>query len=87
MHMMSSTPHRTSTAPNEWRTTVELALLVSTVAATLAFALSWFARVDEAPIVLLTVVAASVIGWRQPAARVDPARIESLEASGQRPAC
>ena len=81
---MTSTPPSHSSAPTVWRTILELALLVSTGAATLAFALSTFAGVGEAPIVIATVVAASVIGWRQPAARLHPARVRPLEPSGPR---
>ncbi|MGE0510616.1 MAG: hypothetical protein AB7Q42_16975 [Acidimicrobiia bacterium] len=80
--MMTSTP-TSSTAP-AWRTTFELALLVSTVAVAVALALSWFIGVNEAPIVFGTVVAASIIGWRQPAARLHPARVRHLESSGPR---
>ena len=81
---MTSTPPSSSPAPTAWRTAFELALLVSTVAATLAFALSTFAGVSETPIVIATVVAASVIGWRQPTARLHPARVRPLEPSGPR---
>ncbi|MGD9703301.1 MAG: hypothetical protein AB7J47_02425 [Acidimicrobiia bacterium] len=51
---------------------------------TVALALSWFIGVNEAPIVFGTVVAASIIGWRQPAARLHPARVRHLESSGPR---
>ena len=80
---MTSTPPSHSSAATVWRTIFELALLVSTGAATLAFALSKFAGVGEAPIVIATLIAASVIGWRQPAARLHPARVP-LEPSGPR---
>lgn len=83
---MSSTPHP-STAPTEWRTTLDLALLVSTIAVTFALALRWFAGIGEAPIVLATLAVASFIGWRQPAARVAPVETDQLEPSGPQPAC
>jgi uncharacterized membrane protein YczE len=79
---MTRTP-TSSTAP-AWRTTFDIALLVSTAAATLAVALSWYFGVNEAPIVLGTVIAASIIGWRQPAARLHPARVRPFESSGPR---
>jgi hypothetical protein len=79
---MTRTPP-SSTAP-AWRTTFDLALIVSTAAATLAVALSWFFGVTEAPIVVGTVIAASVVGWRQPAARLHATRARTLESSGPR---
>jgi hypothetical protein len=82
---MTSTP-TPRTAPIPWRTTFELALLVSTVAVTCALALSWFIGVPEAPIVIATMIAASVVGWRQPAARLHPVRVRELESSGPRAA-
>lgn len=84
MHIMSSTPHRSSTAPTEWRTTFDLALLVSTVAVALAIGLST-AGVGEAPIVLLTLTVASVVGWRQPSARISLAPVMQLESTGSGP--
>jgi hypothetical protein len=78
---MYDTPTNHATAPNEWRTTVSIATLVSTVAATVALSLHWFLGVDEGPIVLATLAAASVVGWRQPTARLHVARVRPV-ASG-----
>lgn len=79
---MTRTP-TSSTAP-AWRTTFDIALLVSTAAATLAVALSWFFGLTESQIVVGTVIAASIIGWRQPAARLHHARVRPFESSGPR---
>jgi hypothetical protein len=69
IHMMTSAPTATAPTPN-WRYIAELALVVSTLAATLGFALAWFLGVQETPIVLGTIAAASLVGWRQPGARL-----------------
>ena len=82
IHVMTRTT-TSSTAP-AWRTTFDLALLVSTAAATLAVALSWFFGVTEAQIVVGTVIAASIFGWRQPAARLHHARVRPFGSSGPR---
>ena len=82
IHVMTRTP-TSSTAP-AWRTTFDLALLVSTAAATIAVVLSWYFGVNEAPIVLGTVIAASIFGWRQPAARLHQARVRPFGSSGPR---
>lgn len=51
------------------RASTELATLVSAVAVALAYALHRFAGVGEAPIVLGTLLLASIVGWNQPAVR------------------
>ena len=51
---------------------IELAVVVSLLAVALAVALSSFAGVAQAPIVIGTIIAASVVGWSQPAARLRP---------------
>ena len=73
------TPHR-ATEPRRAiaRSTVELGIVASVLAVTLAYALHRFAGVGELPIVLGTLVAASVIGWTQPALRAAPRRAERL---------
>lgn len=68
----------TPKSPNPWRAPLELAVVVSTVAVAFAIALSWFAGVQDSWIVVGTIVVASVIGWRQPEARLRPARVSTI---------
>ena len=57
-------------SPSGWRAPIELAVVVSTFAVAAALALSWFAGVSDTWIVIGTIVGGSIIGWRQPEARV-----------------
>ncbi len=72
----------TPKTPNNWRAPLEMAVVVSTVAVALALTLSWFVGVNDSWIVVGTIVAASVIGWRQPEARLRPAthRVTTVQA-------
>ncbi len=67
MDVMTNSPRNRS-----WRAPVELALAVSVMALAAALALRWFVGLGEGPIVIGTIVIASIIGWRQPEARVRP---------------
>ncbi len=51
---------------------IELAVVVSLVAAASAVALDGFVGVAQAPIVIGTIIASSIVGWMQPAARLRP---------------
>jgi len=58
------------------RSTIELAVVASLLAVTVAYTLSRFAGVGEMPIVLGTLLVASILGWTQPALRAAPRRTE-----------
>jgi hypothetical protein len=60
------------------RGTYELALVTSVLAIALTYALHRFAGVTEMPLVLGTLVVASIIGWTQPALRATPRRTGRL---------
>jgi hypothetical protein len=62
-----------------WRGPIELAVAVSVFAVAAALTLSWFAGVSDTWIVVGTIVGASIVGWRQPAARLTlmPIRVRS----------
>ena len=62
---------------------VELAIVVSLIAVAVAVALSSFVGIAQAPIVIGTIVAASAIGWAQPAARLRPASVRSPQRAGR----
>lgn len=72
----------TPKSPNTWRAPLELAVVVSTVAVTLALSLSWFVGISESWLVVGTLIGASIIGWRQPEARLRPAthRVTTVHA-------
>jgi hypothetical protein len=55
---------------NSWRAPIELAVAVSVFAVAAALTLSWFGGVGDTWIVLGTIVGASIVGWRQPEARL-----------------
>lgn len=65
---------RTTPTTAARRATIELATLVSAAAVVLAYAVHRFAGLGEAPIVLGTLLLASIIGWNQPAVRRAPPR-------------
>ncbi len=72
---MTTTNIPRSARPGVSIASIELAVVVSLLAVALAVALSSFAGVATAPIVIGTIVAASVVGWSQPAARLHPAPV------------
>jgi len=79
MDVMTNSTHRGS-----WKGPIELAVVVSTLCLTIALALSWFVGVSEQWLMLGTIVAASVIGWTQPAARLRPALVRHSSVSVHR---
>ena len=62
---------------------IELAVVVSLVAVALAVALSSFAGGAQAPIVIGTIIVASIIGWSQPAARLRPVPVRHPQRVGR----
>jgi hypothetical protein len=66
---MLQTAQPTARAATPWRAVIEMAALVSVVAAAVAILLTWFLGLGEVPVVLGTIVGASWVGWRQPAMR------------------
>jgi hypothetical protein len=60
------------------RATYELAGLTSVLAVALTYTLHRFAGIGEMPLVLGTLVIASIIGWTQPALRAAPRRTGRL---------
>ena len=56
------------------RSTVELAVVLSLSFVTAALALSWFLHVPAQALVIGTIVLATAVGFRQPAARLAPVR-------------
>ena len=60
------------------RATIELAGLTSVLAVALTYALHRFAGLSEMPLVLGTLVIASIVGWTQPALRAAPRRTGRL---------
>ena len=59
------------------RATYELAGVASVVAVTFAYALHRFIGLGEMPIVLGTLVLASILGWSQPVVRAAPRRADN----------
>lgn len=57
--------------------TAALAVVVSLIAAATAVALFHFAHVTQTAIVIGTIIAASIVGWTQPAARLKPVPVRA----------
>lgn len=62
----------------------ELAGLASVIAITFAYALHRFVGIGETPIVLGTLIAASLLGWNQPGMRPAPRRVGRAPSVGPR---
>lgn len=71
MNVMPTPPRRSL------RSSFELSAVVSTVAAAAAITLRWFAHVDEAWIVGAVIATSTLVGFLQPAARLQPNRTRS----------